>query len=48
MDEVRLVVRDYRGRIVANWPGYMTEYGERLRVLDPGEFEFAGLHSNSR
>ena len=27
--------RDERGRIVANWPGYMTEYGERLRVLDP-------------
>ena len=26
----------------------LTEYGERLRVLDPGEFEFAGLHSNSR
>ena len=40
--------RDERGRIAANWPGYMTEYAERLRVLDPGEFEFAGLHSNSR
>ena len=42
--------RDDRGRIVANWPGYMTEYAERLRVLDPAEFEFApagaGLHSN--
>ena len=33
--------RDDRGRIVANWPGYMTEYAERLRVLDPDEFEFA-------
>ncbi len=33
--------RDERGRIVANWPGYMTQYGERLRVLDPDEFEFA-------
>jgi len=33
--------RDASGRIVANWPGYMTEYAERLRVLDPGEFEFA-------
>jgi cation diffusion facilitator CzcD-associated flavoprotein CzcO len=40
--------RDRNGRIVANWPGYMTEYAERLRVLDPGEFEFTGLHSNSR
>jgi cation diffusion facilitator CzcD-associated flavoprotein CzcO len=40
--------RDRGGRIVANWPGYMTEYAERLRVLDPGEFEFAGLHSKSR
>jgi len=42
--------RDDRGRIVANWPGYMTQYADRLRVLDPGEFEFAapptGLHSN--
>jgi cation diffusion facilitator CzcD-associated flavoprotein CzcO len=33
--------RDERGRIVANWPGYMTQYAERLRVLDPDEFEFA-------
>ena len=41
--------RDERGRIVANWPGYMTQYAERLRVLDPREYEFAppatGLHS---
>ena len=27
--------RDGSGRIVANWPGYMTQYAERLRVLDP-------------
>jgi len=33
--------RDDRGRIVANWPGYMTQYAERLRVLDPDEYEFA-------
>ena len=33
--------RDERGRIVANWPGYMTQYAERLRVLDPREYEFA-------
>lgn len=32
--------RDRRGRIVANWPGYMSEYAERVRVLDPGEFSF--------
>jgi cation diffusion facilitator CzcD-associated flavoprotein CzcO len=32
--------RDERGRIVANWPGYMTEYADRVRVLDTGEFEF--------
>jgi len=35
--------RDERGRIVANWPGYMTQYAERLRVLDPREYEFAPL-----
>ena len=28
------------GRIVANWPGYMTEYAERVRVLDASEFTF--------
>jgi cation diffusion facilitator CzcD-associated flavoprotein CzcO len=37
--------RDDRGRIVTNWPGYMTQYAERVRVFDPREFEFAGLHS---
>jgi cation diffusion facilitator CzcD-associated flavoprotein CzcO len=30
--------RDENGRIVANWPGYMREYIERTRVLDPSEF----------
>jgi cation diffusion facilitator CzcD-associated flavoprotein CzcO len=30
--------RDRTGRIVANWPGYMREYEERLRTLDPSEF----------
>jgi hypothetical protein len=30
--------RDGEGRIVANWPGYMREYAERTRNLDPGEF----------
>jgi cation diffusion facilitator CzcD-associated flavoprotein CzcO len=28
------------GRIVANWPGYMREYFERVRALDPAEFSF--------
>jgi cation diffusion facilitator CzcD-associated flavoprotein CzcO len=32
--------RDESGRIVTNWPGYMTDYGQRLRTFDPAEFEF--------
>jgi cation diffusion facilitator CzcD-associated flavoprotein CzcO len=48
--------RDERGRIVTNWPGYMTQYAERLRVLDSSEFKFTdprpanslALNSNSR
>jgi cation diffusion facilitator CzcD-associated flavoprotein CzcO len=42
---------DDRGRIVANWPGYMTDYAERVRVLDPSEFDFvtpAGRGLNSK
>jgi len=31
--------RNDSGRIVANWPGYMREYQERLKVLDPEEFQ---------
>ena len=34
--------RDRDGRIVANWPGYMREYGERLKAIDPGEYELVG------
>src|SRR3954464_5757484 len=30
--------REEDGRIVANWPGYMREYEQRTRVLDPAEF----------
>lgn len=30
--------RDRTGRIVANWPGYMREYEERVRQLDPSEY----------
>jgi cation diffusion facilitator CzcD-associated flavoprotein CzcO len=33
--------RDDSGRIVTNWPGYMTDYAERVRELDEDEFEFA-------
>ncbi len=32
--------RDERGRIVANWPGYMREYLARTRELDPREYRF--------
>ena len=32
--------RDRAGRIVANWPGYMRDYLERTRELDPSEFRF--------
>jgi cation diffusion facilitator CzcD-associated flavoprotein CzcO len=33
--------RDEGGRIVANWPGYMREYIERTRTLDPAEYVFS-------
>ncbi|HUA47029.1 MAG TPA: NAD(P)/FAD-dependent oxidoreductase [Solirubrobacteraceae bacterium] len=32
--------RDDTGRIVANWPGYMREYMERTRTIDPAEYRF--------
>jgi cation diffusion facilitator CzcD-associated flavoprotein CzcO len=32
--------RDESGRIVANWPGYMREYFEQTRMLDPREYIF--------
>jgi cation diffusion facilitator CzcD-associated flavoprotein CzcO len=35
--------RDRAGRIVTNWPGYMREYEQRVRVLDPAEYEL--LHT---
>ena len=37
--------RDQGGRIVANWPGYMTDYAERVRALDPAEFSFTATSS---
>lgn len=33
--------RDEHGRIIANWPGYMREYFEQTRELDPSEYSFA-------
>jgi cation diffusion facilitator CzcD-associated flavoprotein CzcO len=30
--------RNQTGRIVANWPGYMREYAERVRTIDPSEY----------
>jgi cation diffusion facilitator CzcD-associated flavoprotein CzcO len=33
--------QDEDGRIVANWPGYMREYVNRTRTLDPSEYEFS-------
>jgi hypothetical protein len=35
--------RDGKGRIVANWPGYMREYLDAAEKLDPSEFEFVPL-----
>ncbi|MGI9082543.1 MAG: flavin-containing monooxygenase [Thermoleophilaceae bacterium] len=35
--------RDATGRIVANWPGYMREYEERVRLLEPSDFSFLPL-----
>jgi cation diffusion facilitator CzcD-associated flavoprotein CzcO len=35
--------RDERGRIVANWPGYMREYLEQARELSLSDFSFTAL-----
>ena len=35
--------RDRAGRIVTNWPGYMREYEQRVRVLDPAEYQLIPL-----
>jgi len=32
--------QDDRGRIVANWPGYMREYLSVTRRFEPADFEF--------
>jgi cation diffusion facilitator CzcD-associated flavoprotein CzcO len=31
--------RDETGRVVTNWPGYMREYEQHARVLDPSQYE---------
>jgi hypothetical protein len=35
--------RDERGRIVANWPGYMREYLKQASQLDATEYRFTPL-----
>jgi cation diffusion facilitator CzcD-associated flavoprotein CzcO len=35
--------RDHAGRIVTNWPGYMREYEQRVRVFDPAEYQVLQL-----
>jgi cation diffusion facilitator CzcD-associated flavoprotein CzcO len=35
--------RDEKGRVVANWPGYMREYLKQTSQLDAGEYRFAPL-----
>ncbi len=37
--------RDERGRIVANWPGYMREYLQQTRTLDSREYSFTSPHT---
>jgi cation diffusion facilitator CzcD-associated flavoprotein CzcO len=39
--------RDEHGRIVANWPGYMSEYVERTAVLDPDEYTFVPMSARA-
>jgi cation diffusion facilitator CzcD-associated flavoprotein CzcO len=31
--------RNEAGRTIANWPGYMFEYGKRTELLDPADFQ---------
>jgi len=32
--------RDERGRVIANWPGYMREYFEQTRTLRVSDYRF--------
>jgi cation diffusion facilitator CzcD-associated flavoprotein CzcO len=40
--------RDERGRIVANWPGYMREYLDAARMLKASDFKFTPAGANRR
>jgi cation diffusion facilitator CzcD-associated flavoprotein CzcO len=39
--------RDERGRIVANWPGYMREYLQQTHTLNPSDYRFASAQTAS-
>jgi cation diffusion facilitator CzcD-associated flavoprotein CzcO len=39
--------RDERGRIIANWPGYMREYAEQTSSVEPGQYRFAPSNGRS-
>src|SRR5206468_1242112 len=34
--------RDERGRVIANWPGYMREYFEQTHTLRTSDYRFLG------
>jgi cation diffusion facilitator CzcD-associated flavoprotein CzcO len=36
------------GRNVANWPGYMREYEQRVKVLDPSDYTFLARSDGAR
>jgi cation diffusion facilitator CzcD-associated flavoprotein CzcO len=40
--------RDQDGRIIANWPGYMREYANRLAVLDPDDYQLIEAPARER
>jgi cation diffusion facilitator CzcD-associated flavoprotein CzcO len=40
--------RDERGRIIANWPGYMREYAEQTSRLDPSQYRFTPLPTHAQ
>jgi hypothetical protein len=40
--------RNRDGRNVANWPGYMSDYIERTRLLDSRDFTFVALPDDVR
>jgi cation diffusion facilitator CzcD-associated flavoprotein CzcO len=40
--------QDVSGRVVANWPGYMHQYEQRVRSLDPCDFTLVQSPDRSR